>query len=107
MQGLAKQSVIVIMDNEKAIQQKVDDILNDYNKGGNSLMLPSRCQVNQVVHVQWRPRDEPIVATVRGVRFYVGKVKYDVGLWLGDGSVDDPEKEERIYNVDSVFVTPI
>lgn len=68
--------------------------------------LPSRCQINQVVHVKWRDNDEPFKATVRGIRFYKGKVKYDVGLWLGDGSVDNPEYEERVYNIDSVFVSP-
>jgi len=69
-------------------------------------LLPSRCQINQVVNVKWRENDSPFTATIRGVRFYKGKVKYDVGLWLGDGTVDNPETEERVYNIDSVFVTP-
>lgn len=68
--------------------------------------LPSRCQHNQVVKVKFRENDEPFNATVRGIHFYPGKVKYDVGLWIGDGSVDKPEDETRIYNVDSVFVSP-
>lgn len=73
----------------------------------SSIELPSSCQPNQVVRLQFRKKDEPIIATVRGVHFFIGKVKYDLGLWLGDGTVDDPEYETRIYNVDSVFVTPV
>lgn len=61
---------------------------------------------NQVVRLQFRKSDEPFIATVRGVHLYMGKTKYDLGLWLGDGTVDNPEKETRIYNVDSEFVTP-
>lgn len=106
MRGLAKQSKNV-MDNEKDIQAKVDAILNDYDTGGNSLLLPSGFQVNQVVHVQFRSMDEPFTATVRCVHFYNNKVKYDLGLWLGDASVDNPESETRLYNVDCVFVTPV
>lgn len=68
--------------------------------------LPSRCQVNQVVHFKFRPNDELFIGTIRGVHFYTGKVKYDIGLWLGDGTIDDPETETRLYNVDSVFVSP-
>ena len=70
-----------------------------------SMQLPSNCQINEVVKVQFREGDNPFTATVRAIHFYVGKVKYDVGLWLGDGSVDDPELETRIYNVDSYFVS--
>jgi DNA-binding transcriptional regulator WhiA len=62
--------------------------------------------VNQVIYLQFRKEDKPITATVRGIHFYRDKTKYDLGLWLGDGSVDDPERETRIYNVDSEFVTP-
>ncbi len=68
-------------------------------------VLPSAFQVNQVVHVKFNKNGESITATVRGVHFYRGKVKYDLGLWLGDGSVDDPENETRIYNIDSIFVS--
>lgn len=60
---------------------------------------------SQAVLLQFRKDDKPFAATVRGVHFYVGKVKYDLGLWLGDGSVDDPEYETRIYNVDSCFLS--
>ncbi len=67
------------------------------------IQLPSAFQPNQVIGVKFRNGDKPFTATVRGVHFYPGKVKYDVGLWLGDGSVDNPESETRIYNVDSVF----
>ena len=71
----------------------------------NSIKLPSAHQPLQVVRLQFRKTDEPILATVRGVHFTVSKVKYDLGLWLGDGTVDDPEYETRIYNVDSIFCT--
>lgn len=77
---------------------------DEYEK--SQAQLPSRCQLNQVVHVHFMRKDNPLVATVRGIHFYPGKVKYDLGLWLGDGSVDNPETETRIYNVDSVFVEP-
>lgn len=66
--------------------------------------LPSAYQVDQVVSVQFKKDGDAINATVRGVHFYRGKVKYDLGLWLGDGSVDDPETETRIYNIDSIYV---
>lgn len=68
--------------------------------------LPSNLQVNQVGRLQFKKEMPPITVTVRGVHFYKGKVKYDLGLWLGEGTVDSPEFESRIYNVDSVFVVP-
>lgn len=68
------------------------------------ISLPSAFQVDQVVRLRFQKNGDPITATVRGVHFYKGKVKYDLGLWLGDGSVDDPETETRVYNVDSCFV---
>lgn len=74
--------------------------------GDRNILLPSNLQPNQVAKLQFRMNDIPFNATVRGVHFFPGKVKYDLGLWLGDGSVDNPEYETRIYNVDSVFVTP-
>jgi hypothetical protein len=67
-------------------------------------VLPSTFQIDQVVEVAFKKGSEPINATVRGIHFYRGKVKYDLGLWLGDGSVDDPETETRIYNIDSIYV---
>jgi hypothetical protein len=66
--------------------------------------LPSAFQIDQVVNVQFKKGTYALNATVRGVHFYRGKVKYDLGLWLGDGSVDDPETETRIYNIDSIYV---
>lgn len=69
--------------------------------------LPSSLQINQVCKLQFRPDDKPIYATVRCVHFTASKVKYDLGLWLGDGTVDSPEYETRIYNVDSAFVTAV
>lgn len=68
-------------------------------------ILPSAHQIDEVVSVTFKKGGDSINATVRGVHFYRGKVKYDLGLWLGDGSVDDPEAETRVYNVDSIFVT--
>lgn len=67
-------------------------------------VLPSAFQIDQVVSVQFKKGTYALSATVRGVHFYRGKVKYDLGLWLGDGSVDDPETETRIYNIDSIYV---
>lgn len=70
------------------------------------VLYPSLLELNQVAHVKFRPDDKHITATIRGVHFFPGKVKYDLGLWLGDGTVDNPEYESRIYNVDSIFITP-
>jgi hypothetical protein len=69
------------------------------------IQLPSQFQINQVVKVRFQKDDKGLTATVRSVHFHRGKVKYDLGLWLGDGSVDDPERETRIYNVDSEFLS--
>lgn len=66
------------------------------------VLYPSRFELNQVVKVTFS--EESILATVRGIHFYPGKIKYDLGLWLGDGTVDNPEFESRIYNVDSILV---
>ena len=66
------------------------------------LTLPSQFQVQQVVKVQFTQTETPITATVTGVHFYSGKVKYDLELWL---MWDGEESFTRIYNVDSVFVT--
>jgi hypothetical protein len=68
------------------------------NQGGTE--LPSRYQLLQVVNVRLCKTDTPLTATVRGVHFYPGKVKYDLGVW----STDDTNTETRIYNVDSIFV---
>ncbi len=75
-------------------------------KWSNSIELPSALQPNQVCHLQFRKEDLPLIATVRCVHFTVSKVKYDLGLWLGEGGVDNADTETRIYNVDSIFVTP-
>lgn len=93
---------------EESINEMTEKILNgwDDEKNTQSLQLPSSLQPNQVCRLQFRKEDAPLTATVRGVHFYIGKVKYDLGLWLGDGSVGNPEYETRIYNVDSVFVSP-
>jgi hypothetical protein len=71
------------------------------------IQLPSQCQINQVVYLQFRQGHEPITATIRAVHFYPGKVKYDLGLWLGAPSMGgDLEEETRVYNVDSIYVSP-
>jgi hypothetical protein len=67
-------------------------------------VLPSAYQIDQVVSVSFKKGGDAITATIGGVHFYRGKVKYDLGLWLGDGSADDPETETRIYNIDSIYV---
>lgn len=59
----------------------------------------------QVVKLQFRKEDTPFLATIRGVHIYPkNRFKYDLGLWLGDGSVDNPEEETRVYNVDSKYI---
>lgn len=68
-------------------------------------VYPSLFELNQVVQVGFHKDERTTTATIRGIHFYPGKVKYDLGLWLGDGSVDNPESETRIYNIDSYFVT--
>lgn len=98
MSGEVKISVPDLIE----FQQKYQEMLKD-NTIERKLQLPSQFQPNQIIKVKFRNGDDPFTATVRGVHFYPGKVKYDIGLWLGDGSVDNPESETRIYNVDSVF----
>lgn len=71
-------------------------------RSNGHVLYPSRFELNQVV--QLKINEEAVLATVRGIHFYPGKIKYDLGLWLGDGTVDDPEFESRIYNVDSILV---
>ncbi len=102
MQELAKQfRNIMAADSTAAVLREMD------NEDSNPTQLPSQLQPNQTCHLQFRPTDEPLICTVRCVHFTVSKVKYDLGLWLGDGTVDYPEFETRIYNVDSNFVKPI
>lgn len=69
-------------------------------------ILPSAYQVDQVVKVKFKKEGESISATVRGVHFFRGKVKYDLGLWLDDGGVSESSSNDqtRIYNVDSMYV---
>jgi len=74
------------------------------------LQTPSQFSLRQVVKLNFKRNSieiDPQYATVKGIHFYEGKVKYDLGLWLGDGSVDNPETESRIYNVDSIFLSPV
>jgi hypothetical protein len=69
-------------------------------------MYPSLFSLKQVVKIKLKDvhKDIKQLATVKGIHFYEGKVKYDLALWLGDGSVDNPEWESRIYNVDSLLL---
>lgn len=77
-------------------------------KAENShVLFPSQLDLNQVVNLKFRETDQPLTCTIRAIHFYINKVKYDLGVWLGDGSVDNPETETRIYNVDSCFITPL
>jgi hypothetical protein len=92
------------MENQNLSKEALD-VLKYWDDSDDSMKLPSAFLPNQVVKVKFRPNDNDLLATVRGVHFYASKVKYDLGLWLGDGSVDNPEYETRIYNVDSVFLT--
>lgn len=89
------------LDGEIIDNQEIVKIIQERHNGYAT--YPSLFELNQVVRLKLK--NEKITATVRGIHFYPGKVKYDLGLWLGDGSVDDPEYESRIYNVDSIFVT--
>lgn len=66
--------------------------------------LPSDIQLNQVVIASFLKGRG--LCTVRGIHFFPDRIKYDLGVWLGDGSVDDPERETRIYNVDQEFISP-
>lgn len=63
------------------------------------IKLPSRHQQGDAINLQF-PEIAPIYGWVLSVRFYQGKVKYDLELTLADKS------STRIYNVDSDYVTP-
>lgn len=72
----------------------------------------------QVVRLQFMPAMEPILATIRGIHSYGDVYKYDLDLWLSDGTADDEgyadldtgikklQKRSRIYNVDESFCIP-
>lgn len=66
------------------------------------LKLPSRLQVKQVAKVHFN--ESPITGTIIGVHFYKDKVKYDIELWI---QTKNGEEYTRIYNVDSVYVSPL
>lgn len=66
--------------------------------------LPTKIQLNQVVNASFLKGKG--LCTIRGIHFFIDRVKYDLGVWLGDGSVDNPERETRIYNVDQEFISP-
>lgn len=70
----------------------------------------------QVAQLMFTPEMPPITATIRGIHTYGNVIKYDLDLWLYDGSADSEgyidedtgvkvlQKRTRIYNVDSSFV---
>ena len=62
--------------------------------------LPSQLQPRQVAKLCFFQMMLPLTVTVRTVHFTLSKVKYDVDVWLPDDTTT------RIYNVDSVFLTP-
>jgi len=104
MQGLAQQSISIMNTNSNESQLKWEGD----RPSADAILLPSQFQIRQVVKIQFRSFDQPFLATVRGVRFYEGKVKYDVDLWISEPATESSpliEYETRIYNVDSVFVS--
>lgn len=70
----------------------------------------------QVAQLMFHSEMSPINVTIRGVHNYGKVIKYDLDLWLGDGSADGEgykdedtgilalQKRTRIYNIDSCFV---
>lgn len=48
----------------------------------------------------------PMPCVIRGVHYYNGKTKYDLGLYYFDPE-NNGWKETRIYNVDSIVVFPL
>lgn len=70
----------------------------------------------QVAQLMFTSEMPPIHVTIRGVHNYGKVIKYDLDLWLGDGSADGEgykdedtgiltlQKRTRIYNVDACFV---
>lgn len=69
--------------------------------------LPSKFQINQVVNLNFGSNIRAQHATVRGVHFFKSGIKYDLVLWLGDGSVDNPEYETRVYNVEEKYLSAV
>lgn len=67
-----------------------------------SIKLPSQFQINDKVLFEISQPESNIFRTLRatviGVHFYSGKVKYDLDIPVYD------ELSTRIYNIDSVFV---
>lgn len=100
-----------ILLNEESVLVEGDKITLEIKDGdliyqcNDKCIFYSKFGINQVIKM--KIKDSTILATVRGVHFYEDKVKYDLALWLGDGSVDDPEWESRIYNVDSILVEAV
>jgi hypothetical protein len=64
------------------------------------IKLPSSLQPGQVAKLCFFQMMQPLTVTVRTVHFTKSKVKYDLDVWLPD------DTNTRIYNIDSVFITP-
>lgn len=104
-----------ILLNEESVLVEGDKITLEVNDGdivfktNDHCVFPSKFGLNQVVKFKLKDKSKDVttLATIRGIHFYEGKVKYDLALWLGDGSVDDPEWESRIYNVDSLLLEAV
>ena len=88
--------------NEFERQAVADAILSHYDEGdqSDSIQLPSMWQYGQVVHFRLDEAMPPYNATVKGIRFLKGKVKYDLDVWIGEGG----NKVARLPNIDSAFV---
>ena len=72
-----------------------------------TLVLPGSLQLNQACVLQFRSNDEPLNATVVGVNFHKGTVKYDLELIWDETKYDIVEQRTRIYNVHSKYLTAL
>jgi hypothetical protein len=92
------------MGNDKHLNPKeqaiVDDLMKNYEDGKqeDAVAFKSRYGTQRVVAFQLDERMPKYTATVKAVRFYPGKVKYDLDIWLKGNT------STRLPNVDSVFV---
>lgn len=83
------------LQNWKGIPRKVGQEI------GSGNLLPSAHQYGD--HVSFRLGEEatPMIAEIRGIHFFEGKVKYDLAVSVEANEVT------RIYNVDSCWCKPI
>lgn len=66
----------------------------------DKIKLPSSLQPGQVGRLQFPGMENYIAARINRVHFSVSTVTYDLVLWFHNGD------ETRIYNVDSMYITP-